>query len=550
MNTLKRFFKRSILLIAVCALFACKDKQPTLTSTEVKLNLIPQPNFIKTYSEKFVINENTVVYYPESNQDLKKQADIVKDIIFEHIGLRLSLQGYSKIPEQGIILTQSKGNESFPTDESYQLEITSQNVLLSATTIKGLFYGIQTFRQLLPLENNNKTVEVTCLDIKDTPRLPYRGMMLDPARHFLPAHDIKKYIDAIAMYKFNTLHLHLSDDQGWRIEIKKYPKLMELASKRKETDGDGVSHGGYYTQEELKDIVAYAKERFIEVIPELDVPGHSQAMLVAYPELTCFPDDFEVRTTPGVSKNLLCAGNEKVFEFYGNVYKELAPIFTAEKFHIGGDEAPLDHWKECPKCQKRIKDNNLESPQHLMSYFFERISDTLAKHGKTPQIWYELDVPFYPETSTMYTWRGGLTPKTIEKSREMGYNLICSPGEHAYFDYPQAKGEETCDWMAYLPLEQVYKLDPGYGLPEDKQAHIIGVEATIWGEYVKDIDRAFYMTFPRAMALVEAGWTQMENREWNSFKSRLKSNLKLLEQKGINFREPKELLEDKFYLNN
>ena len=474
----------------------------------------------------------------------------MQDIIFENTGLKLGLKTFTDLPNKGIVLSLRTEDEEHVTDESYNIKINVETIQLSAATVKGLFYSIQTFRQLLPLDNKKDTIGITCLEIKDTPRLPYRGMMLDPARHFLPAQDVKKYIDAIAMYKFNTLHLHLTDDQGWRVEIKKYPKLMELATVRKETDGDGVPHGGYYTQDELKDIVAYAKERFIEVIPELDVPGHSQAMLVAYPELTCFPNDFEVRTTPGVSKNLLCAGNEKVFEFYGNVYKELAPIFTAEKFHIGGDEAPLDHWKACPKCQKRIRDNNLESPQHLMSYFFERISDTLAKHGKSPQIWYELDVPFYPETSTMYTWRGGLTPKTIEKSREMGYKLICSPGEHAYFDYPQAKGEETCDWMAYLPLEQVYKLDPGYGLPEDKQAHIIGVEATIWGEYVKDIDRAFYMTFPRAMALVEAGWTQMDNRGWDDFKSRLKNNLRILKRKDINFREPKELANDEFYLNN
>ncbi|WP_242135629.1 beta-N-acetylhexosaminidase [Aestuariivivens marinum] len=545
-----KFLKKILLVVVGCLLFACVEKETSLTTNDVKLNLIPQPNAVKTYAEKFVMDESTVIYYPESNEELKKQADVVNDVIFNQTGLKLPLESYDKIPKKGIVISPLEDNESLTTEESYKIEINTKKILLSATTVKGLFYAIQTFRQLLPLENEKDTIKITCLEIDDTPRLPYRGMMLDPARHFLPAQDVKKYIDAIAMYKFNTLHLHLSDDQGWRIEIKKYPKLMELATVRKETDGDGVPHGGYYTQDELKDIVAYAKERFIEVIPEIDVPGHSQAMLVAYPELTCFPDEFEVRTTPGVSKNLLCAGNDKVFEFYGNVYKELAPIFTAEKFHIGGDEAPLDHWKACSKCQKRIKDNNLESPQHLMSYFFERISDTLAKHGKTPQIWYELDVPFYPETSTMYTWRGGLTPKTIEKSREMGYKLICSPGEHAYFDYPQAKGEETCDWMAYLPLEQVYKLDPGYGLPQEKQAHIIGVEATIWGEYVKDIDRAFYMTFPRAMALSEAGWTQMDNRGWNDFKSRLKRNLQILERKDINYREPKELANDKFYLKN
>ena len=312
--------KASLLLIFFCVLFACISENKPLTNAEIKLNLIPQPNFVKTYSENFSIDKATVIYYPESNSELKKQADEVKDIIFEQTGLKLSLESYSKIPNRGIIFNHYREDKLFPTDESYQLEIDTEKAMFIAKSERGVFYALQTFRQLLPVKIKEETIEISCLKIVDTPRLPYRALMLDPARHFLPAEGIKKYIAAMAMYKYNTLHLHLTDDQGWRIEIKEYPKLVELASVRKETDGDGVSHGGYYTQEELKDIVAYAKKHFIEVIPELDVPGHSQAMLVAYPELTCFPDDFEVRTIPGVSKNLLCAGNEKVFEFYGNVY--------------------------------------------------------------------------------------------------------------------------------------------------------------------------------------------------------------------------------------
>ena len=244
---------------------------------------------------------------------------------------------------------------------------------------------------------------------------------------------------------------------------------------------------------------------------------------------------------------MLCAGNDKVYEFYDDILKELAEIFPSDRYHIGGDEAPLDHWKECPKCQKRIVEQKLESPQHLMSYFFGKINESLIKYGKKPQFWYELDVPFYPENSIMYAWRGGLSLKSIEKARKMGYQIICSPGEHAYFDYPQGKGEETCDWMAYLPLAQVYEFDPGYGLPDDEQSHIIGVEGTIWGEYVKDIDRAFYMTFPRALALSEAGWTQMSMRSWDSFKFRLFPVLNTLKNRGVNYRVPSELESDQFY---
>ena len=251
--------------------------------------------------------------------------------------------------------------------------------------------------------------------------------------------------------------------------------------------------------------------------------------------------EYDVMTKPGVSKDLLCAGNEKVFQFLEDVISELAEIFPSEKFHIGGDEAPLDHWKKCSKCQKLMKKLGMSEPQELMSYFFDNVNTILKKNNKKPLIWYELDVPSYPDNSTMYSWRLGLSDKVIKRTRELGYELICSPGEHAYFDYPQWKGEETCNWMPILNLEKVYAFDPGYGLEESKQSHIIGVEATLWGEYVRDLDRAFYMTWPRAMALSEAGWSIMKNRSWESFKNRLPSQLSLLKKAGVMYRNPTEL---------
>ena len=368
--------------------------------------------------------------------------------------------------------------------------------------------------------------------------------MLDPARHFIPVKDVKRYIDQMAKFKFNVLHLHLTDDQGWRIEIKKYPLLTEIGSKRKETDGDKRPHGGFYTQDQMKELIAYAAERHIEIIPEIDVPGHSVAAIAAYTWLTCL-NPVEVRTTAGVSKDLLCGGNEKVYEFYSGVLDELCTLFPSAKFHLGGDEAPLDHWKQCKKCQAFMKAKGFDREQQLMSYFFNRMNEVLVKHGKTPLFWYELDVPDYPANTVTYAWRWGLTPKVIERSRELGCKVICAPGEYAYLDYPQWAGDmPEVNWgMPVTPLRKVYEFDPGYGLPREQQAHIIGVEATLWGECIKNIDRAFYMTFPRALAVAEAGWSVMENRDWESFKQRMFPLLSDLMRDGVSFRVPYECVE-------
>lgn len=440
-----------------------------------------------------------------------------------------------------------KGNITFLLDEqmkgieAYRLKVDSKGITVIASTPAGIFYGIKTLDQLLISE----TVpgKLRGVEIEDAPRYSYRALMLDPARTFIPVKDVKRYIDRMSMYKLNTLHLHLSDDQGWRVEIKKYPKLTEIGAVRKETDGDGKEHRGFYTQDELKDLVAYARKKQVEIIPEIDVPGHSVAAIAAYPFLTCLNPGIGVRTTAGVSTDLLCAGNEEVYAFYADVIDELCAIFPADKFHIGGDEAPLDNWKKCEKCRQLMKTKGFDREQQLMSYFFTRINGTLVKHGKTPLVWYELDVPEYPRNSIMYAWRWGLTPKVIEAARKSGHQVICAPGEHAYFDYPQRAGDmPEVNWgMPVIPLKKAYDFDPGYGLPAEQQGHILGVEATLWGECIRDIDRAFYMTYPRALALAEAGWSMMENRNWESFLTRMYPNLDDMMKDGVNFRVPFEV---------
>lgn len=434
--------------------------------------------------------------------------------------------------------------------EGYQLSILPQGVKMSYGDQAGRFYGLQTLNQI---EAQYTGKSIPCGKIIDKPRYGWRGMMLDPARHFLPIADIKKFMDVMAYYKYNKLHLHLTDDQGWRLEMPKYPRLKSVGSKRAETNGDGIPHEGMYTKKELKDLVQYAAKRNIEVIPEIDAPGHNQALAVAYPELLCFPNpDLKVKTAPGISKELVCPGNPEIWKFYADVMTELRDIFPSRFVHLGGDEAPEDNWMICPKCKqwrgkvgikeptalkdgankaetKQYRDNMRNTVRQEMVMFFEKLSKIVSKNGKETLFWYEEPIACYPKGSTVYTWRMGLTPATIAKSREEGLKLICSAGEHCYLDYPQHPGDRASGPLT--TLKKVYDLDPGYGLPQKDQQHIIGIEATIWGEFIPSIERAFYMTYPRAHALAEAGWSPMSVRSWDRFQQKMKFHNQLMQKK-------------------
>ncbi|MBS2212692.1 beta-N-acetylhexosaminidase [Carboxylicivirga mesophila] len=495
--------------------------------------IIPEPSEVRAMNDVFDISSPTISFAPQDSVDF--EAAYLLAMLNNDFGLSAAIVPNAMTEHTIDLVLDSK----LPDAEAYALTITGQKVEIKGGSAAGIFYGIQSLQQWMWEHFDAHKGVVQAVAIDDSPQYEYRALMLDPARHFLPIEGLKQYVDVMAKYKFNRLHLHLSDDQGWRIEIQKYPLLTEVGSVRKETKGDGQPHSGFYSQQQMKDLVVYAAQRHVSIIPEIDVPGHSVAAIVAYPELTCFNEALEVRTTPGVSKNLLCAGNDDVFTFLDDVIGEMAEVFPGNEFHIGGDEAPLDHWIECPKCQGRLKELKKDTPQDLMSYFFKRVNQSLQKHNKQPLIWYELDVPQYPQNSTMYTWRMGLSSKVIKKSAQLGYKLISCPGEHAYFDYPQFKGEETCDWMPVLTLEQVYKFDPAMG--EKKREHIIGVEATLWGEYIKDIDRAFYMTWPRGMALSEAGWAGENKKNWGTFTNKLDVHFNYFDSKSVAYRLPVEL---------
>lgn len=427
-------------------------------------------------------------------------------------------------------------DKSIENAQGYRLQVNKTGVNIVASTRQGLFYGIMTLNQL-----SEDQPTINYVTITDEPTYDYRALMIDPARHFLPLDGVKRYIELMARYKFNTLHIHLSDDQGWRVEIKNYPLLTSIGSVRMETESDGTPHKGYYTQDELRDLVAYAARYYVQIIPEIDVPGHSVAAIAAYPWLTCRDTTLEVRTTIGVSRDLLCAGNERVMQMYDTIFNEICDIFPSRRIHIGGDEAPTTNWDSCVKCLAAKDSLRLGSNQELMSRFFDRIARTLHARGREPMLWYETDIPSYPAGSTMYAWRHGLSAQVKQECFDKGYNVVCSPGEYAYLDYPQFEGEITAkssSWMSIILMENIYrKFDPRGGLVSEQSAHIIGVEATIWGEYVPDIETLFKRTYPRAFAIAEVGWGSMSKRNWDDFLVRARREAQYMNKMGVRLTE-------------
>lgn len=432
-------------------------------------------------------------------------------------------------------------------DEGYTLTSTPQGVEVVGQTAHGLFYGMQTLLQLLPAEIESPKVVQTvywhapAVQIKDEPEFGYRGMLIDVCRHFLTVDEMKRHIDVLSMFKINRMHWHLTEDQGWRIEIKKYPRLTEVGSKRIESDG--TEYGGYYTQEEVKEIVRYAQERFVTIIPEIELPGHAMGAITAYPELACNPktqrgSDYAVRNIWGVEIDVFCAGKESVFEFLSDVIDEVAPLFPGEYFHIGGDECPKDRWKVCPNCQKRIKDEKLKDEHELQSYVIRRAQKMLEKHGKRLVGWDEILEGGLAPSATVMSWRGeegGIT------SANMGHDVIMTPGSGGlYIDHYQGDPKiEPVAICCYSSLEKVYGYHP---IPEaiapDKRHHILGAQVNVWGEYLYDNAIREYRSYPRTLALAEAIWSPVGRKEFADFSRRINNAYVRLDQYGVNYHIP------------
>ena len=438
--------------------------------------------------------------------------------------------------------------------EAYRLIVESAGIQIAASADAGAFYALQTLRQLLPVAAYAADVSgtrwlVPHVRIVDEPRFPWRGMHLDVGRHFMPVEFIKKYIDLLAMHKMNTFHWHLTEDQGWRIEIKRYPRLTEVGSQRgqsvignplfKDEDEllyDGVPHGGFYTQEEIREVVAYAAARQVNVVPEIEFPGHAQAVIAAYPELGNTGEQLKVKEEWGISHHTL-KPSEETIEFYRNVLTEVMELFPSRYIHIGGDEAPKDEWQESEYAQSRMRELGLENENALQSWMIGQLDEFLTRNGRRLVGWDESMQGGLPTDAVVMSWRG---MKPGIRAAEAGHDVVMAPVWWTYFDYYQGDSEsEPLAIGSYTPLQQAYAFDPApVDLPEAVRGHILGSQGQVWTEFIKTPDHVEYMAYPRAIALAEAVWTPRADRDFGTFLGRLPAHLERLDALAVNYRTP------------
>lgn len=511
--------RRLFFILLACAVLPCLAA-PVVTAD---YNVVPLPNSVTmTGDGSFELTTSTTVSYPEGNADMERNARFLSKYVNDATGMALSVvPGKAK---KGIRLVLDK---KVSGEEAYTIQVDKKCVTIAGSTPKGVFYGVQTLRKSLPV-GAAPVVELPSVKISDSPRFVHRGMMLDCSRHFFPLEFVKRYIDLIAMHNMNVFHWHLSDDQGWRIEIKKYPELTIKGSRRSGTVigyntalDDSIPYGGYYTQEQAREIVEYARQRYVTVIPEIDMPGHMLAALATYPELGCTGGPYEVGHRWGIYKDVLCVGNEKIYDFCEGVLDEIMQIFPSKLIHIGGDETPTEVWEKCPKCIKRAEDNNMTVKQ-VQSYFTSRIEKYVNSRGRRIIGWDEILGGDISQSAVIQSWRD---TKHGRIAAEAGHDVIMSPTSHCYFDYSQAdeknsKYEPTlCG--GYIPVEKVYAFEPcDENLSESSRPHILGVQANIWAEYLLYPNQVEYQALPRMAALAEVQWTSGK-KDYQAFLKRL-----------------------------
>lgn len=514
---------------------------------EANYQVIPLPQEVSlTQRNPFKLNENVLIAYPENNALLQRNAKFLSEYIQQATNYAPKIKAIAagEQVKNAIVLGLDPG---IANKEGYVLTTTPEGISINGQTENGVFYGIQTLRKSIPAEAKGATVLIPAGEIKDEPRFSYRGMHLDVGRHFFPKEFIKKYIDLLALHNMNTFHWHLTEDQGWRIEIKKYPKLTEIGSQRSRTvigrntqEYDNTPYGGFYTQEEAKEIVKYAQERYITIIPEVDLPGHMLAALAAYPEMGCTGGPYEVCPRWGVFEDVLCIGNDKTMQFLEDVMSEIIEIFPSEYVHIGGDEAPRTRWEKCPKCQARIKAEGLKADKkhtaedRLQSYCMTRIEKFLNSKGRRIIGWDEILEGDVAPNATVMSWRGA--SGGIEAA-QMGHDVIMTPNTYCYFDYYQTADtkDEPLGIGGYVPIEKVYSLDPTFDLNEEQKKHIIGAQANLWTEYITTTEHVEYMVLPRMAALAEVQWTQPEKKDFKDFTKRLARLMKFYQRDGFNY---------------
>lgn len=551
--------KTTITYFLLCLMLSFSAQSQIKENTLTDYPIIPKPVELQIKSGQFCPGDATQISGPA---ELKNEGEYLAKLLAGTTGKNI---GFTTAGDgAGIVL---RLDPAIKHEEGYELNVSENKITISGKNPTGVFYGIQTLKQLVAANADASGFTVPAVEIKDHPRFGYRGMHLDVARHYFPVSYIKEFIDLIAMHKMNTFHWHLTEDQGWRIEIKKYPKLTEVGAYRNGTivgrypgkKNDETRYGGFYTQEEVKDIVAYAADRHITVIPEIELPGHAGAAIAAYPQLSCFPEEPTVvandmmsqksrelqqsgtpkivQETWGVMDDVFCAGKEETFAFLQDVLDEVIPLFPAKYVHIGGDECPKGNWKRCPNCQARIKKEGLKDEYHLQSYFVQRMEKYLNSKGKSIIGWDEILEGGLAPNATVMSWRG--IKGGIEAAKQ-NHDVIMTPTGFCYFDYYQVgKDDQKNEPLAiggYLPVKKVYSYNPvPEALPEHQHKHILGAQGNVWTEYIKTPEQVVYMSIPRMTALSEVVWSPQESRDWEDFKIRLQRISKIYDKMGLNY---------------
>jgi hexosaminidase len=535
----------ALAIVLICSIFwNCK---PTKSFTQQEISLIPQVQKMTLGQSSFQFTQNTVISV-ESNEQ-QQIAEQFSNLFVKSAGWK---------PTISTDCSEKSNQILFKTDatlgvEGYLIESSTNRIEIKAGSSAGFFYATQTLRQLLPaqLESSQRQENIDWLipviSIADSPAFKWRGYMLDVSRHFFPKEDIIQLIDYLAVHKINTLHLHLVDDQGWRIEIKKYPKLTSLGawrvdhedkpwnSRPKQLPGEKATNGGFYTQADVREMVAYAQSRYINIVPEIEMPAHVTAALSAYPQYSCTGGPFTV--LPGgvwPITDIYCAGNDSTFLFLEDILSEVIDLFPSKYIHIGGDEATKKEWDKCPKCQKRIKSEGLKNSGELQSYFITRIEKFINSKDRILLGWDEILEGGLPPKATVMSWRG--TQGGIDAAKQ-GHDVVMTPGQPCYFDHYQGpKDEEPLAIGGFNPLQKVYEYNPiPAELDSEAAKHILGAQANLWTEYVSTFKHAQYMTFPRVAAMAEVLWSQKEVRNWDDFYRRIQLYTKRYDQMGINY---------------
>ena len=536
--------KKLIFSLVTLCLMACKGTEPV-----IHYEVIPLPQSISyTHQKPFELDAQTVITYPQGDALLQRNAQFLASYLKEITGLTLATE--PNVNSGKVI--RLKTDLKKPNQEAYQLTVASEQITIDGASPAGVFYGIQTLRKSIDVTEPKSLAFPTAV-IDDAPRFAYRGMHFDVSRHFFTVDFIKQYIDILALHNLNKFHWHLTDDQGWRIEIKKYPRLTEVGSTRKETlighllkdkphQFDGKPYGGFYTQEQIKEIVKYAQDRYITIIPEVDIPGHTLAVLTAYPELGCTGKDCAVGTKWGVFDDVLCAGNEASYEFLEGVFDEITELFPSKYIHIGGDECPKTRWKECPKCQAKIKALGLKgdaehtAEQKLQGYVVSRVEQFLKKKGREVIGWDEiLEGDNISQDAIVMSWRG--TEGGIAAAQRHN-RAIMTPHYSLYFDYNQGEdpSKEPLSIGEYLPVKKVYDYEPiDPKLTPEQGKYILGAQANLWTEYIASPAHAEYMLLPRLAALAEVQWIAPEKKNYADFLKRLGNLLNYYQKEGYHY---------------